>query len=45
MSGRDDASCGFEGDGWVYDQCLRVVRLIAEEEERKRDFIEIVMIS
>jgi hypothetical protein len=45
MSGRDDASCGFEGDGWVYDQCLRTVRLIAKEDERKKDVVEIVVVS
>ncbi|RKN79002.1 TIM-barrel domain-containing protein [Paenibacillus ginsengarvi] len=42
---RDDASCGVEGEGWDYDPSLRAVRLIAEEHERKKDVVEIVVVS
>ena len=42
-SSRDDASCGVEGNDWVYDQTTRTVRLVAEEEEQKKNMIEIVI--
>ncbi|MEF3307911.1 glycoside hydrolase family 31 protein [Paenibacillus sp. GYB004] len=42
---RDDASWGVEGEGWAYDRSMRTVRLIAEEDERKKDVVEIVVVS